>query len=1583
MKSELDLQKLAGKMANALWSSVKNWDYFTQDAVGREVAKAADNLWGEEGSGNGRTIPITIDDEETDTNQPSSRGSSIPIEFEDEPTNGKRSPQKSSSIAIEIDEVEPNQKSASQTPSPIAIPIEIENETIAIEFPPTTPQSIAIAFDDEEDTLNGDRKPERSPSIAIDLDEDEIEKEGTYIESYPHPIATPPPQEPIVESSLDNDLEIAEEDIFTTPSFEIAFDEDEFERDRQESEKDAFAIPTLEISFDDEIETNSREYASDSPIEDSPEEVEEIISSISIDFEAEEIETDASIQDLQGLEEDEIFSFPVSISHDFSDRPEEIAEEIETDSRIAFSPEPILDPPTMENQTPADSPNPRSRPLRNPEGYEFFLTEARELLAEIEEQLFSLTPESGTSEIYSLMRATHTLKGASANVGRETIKTIAHNLEDVFRAMLAPEATFDQELESMLFEGYECLRLAISAELSTDAELDDDLLLNRAADLFARFQVKLGDCFNHQPPLPTSEELGFDLTKSIFEVGVNQRIEELQSLLSKEASQAEIATTLQEQANVFVGLGESLALPGFGAIATAILAAIDTHPNRAREIAQLALGDLENAQKLVLEGDRDRGGQPSPLLLELAGETIPEVEAGEVPLVEDSPELEPSPEVEDWLAPIPVDSTELNFEEDPFSSFDSEPEIELNLDSNTNLDLEIVEEEFPLISPTEQEELEASFEALNLQDSSEEIIEFDLGDPFDIGSDRESLTDSSTVEKFGELELSETSGEANSIELTPTDSDAIDLEEAFGTIDNIDDDFDLQIPDDMAEELDPQREVQIGSEQDFLPSDVWDIDDNNSGELLASELNLAPDRSNNEENIIEASEVEAIQQNLTDIPSREETFGAIDLQETLSNLPEESEPIFLEETPTLPTPTPQTPTPQPEITASAKPKTLRIDLEQLELFNHLIAELLINQNQLSLRDEQFQSTIQKLANWIRQHRSTLNQLRDSVNRSLLPTNGDRNGYYKQVHPLQKVLSSALEEASQISQATEDINLLAQTTTSTIEREQRLSNQLRDNLQTARTIALETLLKRFPPMVKQLSFIHKKSVDLQLQGSQVMVDKTIIDNLYDALLHLIRNAFDHGIESSDIRLQRGKSEQGTILLRAYHQGNRTIIEIQDDGEGLNVAKICQQGVKKGLISDREAREIQQLPQPESKLLDLLCSPGFSTTSRVSDLSGRGVGLDVVKTQLEQINGMLFVRSIPQKGTIFSLQIRGSLMNARLLICQAGRSVYGFVSNEIEQILLPGEKVRQLAGQKVLDWQQDGQDLTIPIYELGSLFNYSRSLSQCRGLTAGEFQHQELSPLLNTRENILPVLLLKGNEGFIALEVDRIIEEQELVIKPLSNALQAPAYIYGCSILADGRLALIIDGFSLVKRSQNKKAIATQLKPKKPRFEERPKSNNTLSTQNLGLYIPESNNIGKAPASSLPSSPLVRNTPKVKTVLVIDDSLTERQTLTLILQRSGYRVLQAQDGLEALEQVKGGEKIHVILCDIEMPRMNGLEFLSTVKQDKAVSPIPAIILTSRSRDKFQQIALELGAYAYLTKPYLEGEILTVIQEALQTV
>ena len=1124
-------------------------------------------------------------------------------------------------------------------------------------------------------------------------------------------------------------------------------------------------------------------------------------------------------------------------------------------------PRPTPEPPNLPaaaTQAAADFwnsiPNPEAEPLIEPEpaapldfdasqseGYGYFMSEAQDLLVEIEQQLLTLSPSKETNEIYTLMRATHTLKGAAANVGQETIKTVAHQLEDIFRALLVPAARLDDELQAMLFEGYECLRRSLTAELSHDPSTNADIL-QRSQAVFERCRAHLGDCFDQESVLPSSSELGFDLTRSIFEVGVSQRLDEFATALREDDDPAHLAQVLRDQAEVFLGLGESLSLPGFQAIATTTLAALEAQPQRQREVAVAAYADFRAAQEAVLAGDRQQGGQPSPELLELAGQAL------------DLNTTLPEPDI--FTAAAGFES-----EFDPGSPFPPD----------------------------------AAPQAWGGEDWDDTPAPLDFGD-----LDAEALAaDSALLEAtFGELDWqaeapeAEALGASAGLEATP-----------WGD-----------------HEGDYLDELSIGEGDENPQAGSWEP---------------PPPRP------------------------------------APPPLPPEPR-LTWEQVPPPPAPAPRSPS-APEGTAPLVAKTIRLNLEQLEHLNYLVAELSINQNQLTLRDQQFQQAAQKLDNWLKRHRATLTQLRDR----LLET-------ATTLTPSQKLAFTALEETGQLLQAAEDINLLARTAAATVEREQRLSSQLRDNMQAARMVPIATVLNRFPPLIKQLKTAYGKAATLDLQGTKVMVDKTIVENLYDALLHLVRNAFAHGLESDAERRLAGKPVPGQIAIQAYYQGNRTIIDVRDDGRGLDLEGICRQAVAQGLISAAQAQAIRRQPHPEAAVLELLCEPGFSTRTQTDDLAGRGVGLDVVKTQLAAIKGTLTVRSQPGQGTIFSLQIRESLMSARLLVCEAGSGTYSFVSNEIEQVLIPtnGYALHQLAQRRVLDWRQNGHEITVPVYDLTQLLHYpSQRLERLRRLTAGS--DGEISPLLSTPANVAPILLLRAGSGLVGLEVSRVIEEQELVIKPLASTLVPPPYVCGCSILANGQLTLVLDGTVLVSQVQTlpaPPALPTGARP--PALPAAPASlepeSSRFSTANLGLFVPDT--LGATPAATVALEP-PQPSPTQPTVLVVDDSLTERQTLSLILQRAGYRVLQAKDGLEAVELLQQGVGVNMVLCDIEMPRMNGLEFLSWLKQEVRGRELPIAILSSRSRDRFQPLVLEMGATAYLTKPYLEQEILAVIREALR--
>ncbi|NJL03300.1 MAG: hypothetical protein HC910_23035, partial [Spirulinaceae cyanobacterium SM2_1_0] len=896
------------------------------------------------------------------------------------------------------------------------------------------------------------------------------------------------------------------------------------------------------------------------------------------------------------------------------------------------------------------------------EGYSYFLSEAQDLLLEMEQQLLSLSPSKETNEIYTLMRATHTIKGAAANVGQDTIKTVAHQLEDIFRALLVPEAVLDAELEARLFEGYECLRRSLNAELSQDTSTRT-AILRQSQDIWERCRTKLGDCFDQEPALPSSSDLGFDLTRSIFEVGVNQRLDELTAALGNNTDAARLAQMLREHAAVFAGLGESLSLPGFQAIATMAIAALDAHPDRSREIVSVAYEDLQVAQAAVMAGDRTQGGQPSPELQELAGG---ELDATPIDPFEISP-----------AAPTAATDLAAGFDELTSADWNGD-DLEL-----AGLDLDDL-----ALAPAD------AADTLDLDaDTTEDWL----------GEDDLSVAAPSLEATFGELEL-------DTSELD--DSEAAALDDLF--------------PEPSARSSPPAASfATLDDDLDELSGGGWEEGGSHSATAI-----------------------------------------------------------------TPPAPPPPVAT---ELSSPSRPssvKTIRLELDQLEHLNHLVAELSINQNQLVLRDEQFYQAAQKLDNWLKRHRYTLMQLRDR----LLETS-------QQLTPTQKLAFTALEETGQLLQAAEDINLLARVAAATVEREQRLATQLRDNMQAARMVPIATVLNRLPPLVKQLTATYGKMATLHLSGTKVMVDKTMTANLYDALLHLVRNAFAHGIETPAERRRLGKSVTGRIEIQAFYQGNRTIVEVRDDGSGLDAAAICRRAVERRLLSAGRAAEIQRQPDPDAALLELLCEPGFSTAQQTDDLAGRGVGLDVVKTQLTAIKGTLSVRSRPGQGTTFALQIRESLMSARLLICQAGSGTYGFVSNEIEQVLIPtnGYTLHHLARRKVLDWQQDGAAVTVPIYELASLLPYANQrLERLHQMAADTTT--DISPLLNTPDNVAPILLLRAGDRWFGLEVNRVIEEQELVIKPITNALQPPAYVYGCSILADGKLILVLDGTTLVSNAE---------------------------------------------------------------------------------------------------------------------------------------------------------------------------------------
>jgi two-component system, chemotaxis family, sensor histidine kinase and response regulator PixL len=586
--------------------------------------------------------------------------------------------------------------------------------------------------------------------------------------------------------------------------------------------------------------------------------------------------------------------------------------------------------------------------------------------------------------------------------------------------------------------------------------------------------------------------------------------------------------------------------------------------------------------------------------------------------------------------------------------------------------------------------------------------------------------------------------------------------------------------------------------------------------------------------------------------------------------------------------------------------SIKVDLNRLDRMNNLIGELAIDRNGLCLQNEQLQKIVRELKQRLNRFRDATGKLQELEQTSL------------ELDSL-ALFQNVLEEMMQVEEAVEDITLVARQSHQTLNQNRKKITSLNDEIRWARMLPIGDVLNRFPRTLHDLSVKYQKPVDLKINGTGVLVDKGILEKIYDPLLHLLRNAFDHGIEPSESRIQQGKPAKGQIEIRARHQGNQTLIEIQDDGRGLNLESIRQKALEKGLLS---AAAIAQMS--DEQVIDLIFEPGFSTAPQANELSGRGVGLDVVRAQVRSLKGTVSVATSPGEGTTFTLRFPLTLTIAKLLICFARSTALAIPADSIEEIVSPkAYQLKESDGDRYLDWQEN----LIPVYQINELLGYNRLLPE-----------NPISPSLlaaSAPENgASPLLVLRTERGFVALEIERLGSERDLAIKPFKGAIAPPSYLYGCTIWGDGSLIPVIDGAALIDYSL---------------------TNGMTKTVSLT-------------ANTAP------------TILVVDDSITIRETLTLVLQQAGYRVLKAQDGWEAIAILKSNPQIKLVVSDIDMPQMNGFEFLSHRRHDAKLAKIPVFVFSSRSNEKHRKIALQIGATAYFIKPSIEDELLGAIVKLL---
>lgn len=339
---------------------------------------------------------------------------------------------------------------------------------------------------------------------------------------------------------------------------------------------------------------------------------------------------------------------------------------------------------------------------------------------------------------------------------------------------------------------------------------------------------------------------------------------------------------------------------------------------------------------------------------------------------------------------------------------------------------------------------------------------------------------------------------------------------------------------------------------------------------------------------------------------------------------------------------------------------------------------------------------------------------------------------------------------------------------TVERMSRISGDLQNIILTMRMVPVETVFNRFPRMVRQLAKDLHKKINLQIFGAETELDRTVIDEIGDPLVHLLRNALDHGIETPEIRMQNGKPEEGTVILRAYHSGNHVFIEIEDDGAGISREKIIQKAVNKGLIEEKTVESLT-----DSQVFDFIFSSGFSTAEQISDVSGRGVGLDVVKNTIESLGGSITIHSEMSKGSTFSIQLPLTLSIISVMLVTIQNEKYAIpLSSIIETAIIKKSEILYAHNQMVIDYRGK----VVPLVNLKDIFEV---------------------PTITEDDEDLSILIVKKGDKSAGLIVDSFVGQQEIVLKSLGNYLTNVFAISGATILGDGQVALVIDCNALIK------------------------------------------------------------------------------------------------------------------------------------------------------------------------------------------
>ncbi|VVN03991.1 Hpt domain-containing protein [Pseudomonas fluorescens] len=607
----------------------------------------------------------------------------------------------------------------------------------------------------------------------------------------------------------------------------------------------------------------------------------------------------------------------------------------------------------------------------------------------------------------------------------------------------------------------------------------------------------------------------------------------------------------------------------------------------------------------------------------------------------------------------------------------------------------------------------------------------------------------------------------------------------------------------------------------------------------------------------------------------------------------------------------------PTLLPDAGADMVKVSAELLDDLVNLAGETSILRGRIEQQVNDARVALSEMETTIERMRDQLRRLDTETQGRILSrqqVDGERLGY-EEFDPLEmdrhsqlQQLSRALfESASDLLDLKETLDRRNQDADNLLQQQGRINTELQEGLMRTRMVPFERMLPRLKRIVRQVSSELGKDVEFIVGNAEGEMDRNVLERMAPPLEHMLRNAVDHGLESAEVRIAAGKPAQGRITLDLSREGGDIIFDIRDDGAGVPLGAVRRKAIKRGLLSpdsDISDRDV----------LQFILQPGFSTAEKITQISGRGVGMDVVHEEVRQLGGTMSIDSVPGQGVHFRIRLPFTVSVNRALMVQCGEDQYAIPLNTIDGIVrvLPNE----LEGHYRLDpptYKYAGQH-----YELCYL---------------GELLKASTRPKLLGQSLPLPVLLVQCNERHIAVQVDAMAGTREIVVKSLGPQFAAVQGLSGATILGDGRVVLIVDLLAPIRAMQAPV-------PQRPLAQD---------------------------AEPEPHKPLL--------VLVVDDSVTVRKVTSRLLERHGMNVLTAKDGVDAMSLLE--EHLpDLMLLDIEMPRMDGFEVATRVRADERLQHLPIIMITSRTGQKHRDRAMAIGVNDYLGKPYQESVLLESI-------